>query len=89
MDFTETFLTFIISSITGVITFIIGQKKAKAEIETTMLANIEKSVGIYQTIINDMKEEIVYLNKKITDLEVKVDELLLENSELKKMLNNK
>ena len=86
MDFTETFLTFLISTITGVVTFFIGHKKAKAELETTMLANIERSVTIYQTIINDMKDEIVYLNKKIDELEVKVDALLKENETLKSML---
>ena len=89
MDFTETFLTFIISTITGIITFFVGQKRAKAEIETTMLANIERSVGIYQTIIEDLKEEVEYLNKKVTNLELKVDELLKENCQLKEMLNTK
>lgn len=85
MDIVFTFLT---STITGLITYFLGKKKANAEIENTLLSNLEKSVSIYQIIIDDLREQVVDMNKKINELETKVDELLKENSELKRMLEN-
>ena len=82
----ETTLTIIISSITGVITFFVGHRKAKKETEGLQLDNISKSVGIYQTIINDLKEQVEILLTKVDDLEYKIDALKEENNELKKMV---
>lgn len=89
MEFTEMFITFIISTITGISTFWFGVKRGKVEVEANTLQNIERSVHIYQVIIDDMRGEITNLNKKIDELESKVDELLKENAELKMMLNKK
>ena len=86
MEFTEMFTTFLISTITGISTFWFGIKRGKSEIEASTLQNIEKSVGIYQVIIDDMRDEINLLNNKISTLEGKVNELLNENTELKKMV---
>lgn len=50
------------------------------------LNNIEKSLGIYQRIINDLKDEVNTLLKKVDELEQKIDDLKEENCELKKMV---
>jgi predicted RNase H-like nuclease (RuvC/YqgF family) len=79
----------IIPAITGLLTFFLGQQRGKKEIESISLQNLEKSVQIYQTIIQDLKEEITSLNKKVDELQGKVDEMMKENHELKKTLSKK
>lgn len=80
---------FIIPAITGFFTFILGLQRGKKEIESITLQNLEKSLEIYQTIINDLKLEITSLNKKVDDLQQKVEEMMKENHSLKIMLQKK
>jgi peptidoglycan hydrolase CwlO-like protein len=47
---------------------------------------MEKSIEIYNTIIEDLKGEIESLLKKVDELEKKIDNLKKENDELKDML---
>lgn len=83
--------TFIVSTVTGIVTFFYGIKKQKNDNKKGELENISLSIEIYQTIITDLKNEIESMSKKIDKLENSVEELMLENSELKRMLksNNK
>jgi peptidoglycan hydrolase CwlO-like protein len=85
MDFTN----IIIPAVTGFLTFLLGQQRGKKEIESITLSNLEKSIQIYQTIIQDLKEEIVALNEKIDVLQNKVDEMMEENHQLKMMMTKK
>jgi FtsZ-binding cell division protein ZapB len=78
-----------VAAITSFLTFLLGQQRGKKEVESITLQNLEKSVAIYQLIINDLKEEIVALNKKVDELQTKVDEMMKENHELKKILSKK
>jgi peptidoglycan hydrolase CwlO-like protein len=80
--------TFIVSTITGIVTFFYGIKKQKNDNKKGELENISLSIEIYQTIITDLKNEIESMSKKIDKLENSVEELMLENSELKKMLKS-
>lgn len=82
----ETILTIIVSSVTGLFTYLVGRRKGQKEIDSITLQNLEKSVEIYNKIIQDLGEQIEKLNTKINDLEQKVDNLLSENLELKKMM---
>lgn len=79
-------LTFVISTITGLITFFFGLKRGKREVEGIALQNIEKSLEIYQHIIDDLNDRVMKLMDKVDDLETKIDELKKENSVLKDML---
>lgn len=79
-------LTFVISSITGLITFFFGLKRGKREVEGIALQNIEKSLEIYQNIINDLNVRVMALMGKVDHLETKIDELKKENSVLREML---
>lgn len=85
MDFTNV----IIPAVTGFLTFLLGQQRGRKEIESITLTNLEKSVQIYQTIIEDLKEEIVGLNRKVEVLQSKVDAMMKENHELKQMMSKK
>jgi peptidoglycan hydrolase CwlO-like protein len=87
MDFT-TILTIISSVATGTISFFLGLRKGKAETEGIVISNLERSVGLYQTILDDMKKELEQLRMEVDKLESKVQELLKENAELKKIMLN-
>jgi peptidoglycan hydrolase CwlO-like protein len=76
-------LLIISNALTGAAAWFVGKKKQQAETDNSILDNLAKSIGVYQTIIEDLKKEIHELNSKITDLESKVDMLMKENRELK------
>lgn len=78
--------TVVVSSITGFITYFLGRRKERKELDNLTLLNLEKSVSIYQIIIDDLKREVQQLNEKIDKLEAKVEELLKENTELKALM---
>ena len=79
-------LTVVMTSVTGLLTFLLGQQRGKKEIESITLKNLEDSIGIYKTIIDDLRIEISVLNDKVSSLQKKVDELMEENHKLQKML---
>lgn len=79
-------INIIIPAITGILTFFLGQQRGKKEVESITLSNLEKSVQIYQTIIEDLKKEVIGLNKKVDELQRKVDEMMKENHQLKLMI---
>ncbi len=83
------FLTVVASSITGIITFFIGQRRAKKEIEGLALNNIERSLDIYNKIIEDLKDQVTSLLDKVDELEKKIDELKDENYSLRDMLERR
>lgn len=69
--------------LTGLSAWFMGKRKTNAETDNTILSNLEKSMGIYQELIKNLKQEIHDLNTKIQDLESKVDTLMTENKKLK------
>lgn len=84
MDIVIPFLT---STITGIVTYFVGFNRSKKETESIVLQNLEKSVQLYQIIIDDMGEQVKVLNDKINLLQNKVDALLAENKELKNKID--
>lgn len=85
----DNIFTIVVSSITGIVTFFLGVSKQKREADSIGLNNVEKQLGIYTIIINDLKGQIEELLSKVDELENKVEELRQENHELKEMLKNK
>lgn len=79
----------IIPGVTGFLTFLLGQQRGKKEVESITLSNLEKAITIYQHIIDDMRDEIGNLNRKVDELQDKVDTLMEENHQLKKMLSDR
>jgi len=71
------------NAITGVAGWFVGKRKQQADTDNAVLRNLELSVNLYKTIIDDLKEEIHGLNLKIQELEKKIDELHAENKRLK------
>jgi len=79
----ETILLFLSNALTGIAAWFVGRKRQQAEVENQVLRNLELAIGLYKTMIDDLKEEIHGLNLKIQDLEKKIDELHQENKILK------
>ncbi len=70
--------------IVSVVTYLLGSRKRDVDIENTKLDNLEKSLKIYQTMINDMSTKIVELTDKIDLLEGHIEKLMEENKKLKR-----
>lgn len=81
--------TLLISSVSSVITYFIGLRKSKKEIESITLINLEKSLEIYKAMIDDLTGRINQLNTQVKNLNDKVDELMEENYKLKNILEKK
>ncbi len=56
---------------------------SNAQTDNQILKNLELAMGVYQTLCENMKDEIISLNLKIQELEKKIDELHEENKRLK------
>ena len=73
----------IITIVTTLIGYFIGYKKSKNEIEGGRLENLEKSINIYQGVIDDLGKKVEELTVQITKLETIIDSLKKENRKLK------
>jgi peptidoglycan hydrolase CwlO-like protein len=82
----ETLLLLISNALTGIAAWFVGKKRQQSETDNQVLRNLELAIGLYNNIIEDLKQEIHELNIKIQDLEKKVDELHQENKRLKSSL---
>ena len=80
----DTILLFLSNALTATAGWFVGKRKSNAETDNLVLSNLEKSMSIYQDLIQNLKDEIHELNKKIQDLELKVDMLMEENRKLKR-----
>lgn len=77
-------LLFISNALTAIAGFFIGKRRSDAETDNAVLKNLELSVNLYKTIIDDLKKEIHDLNLQVQQLEKKVEDLMTENRKLKK-----
>ena len=80
----ETILLFLSNALTAIAAWFVGRRRQQADTDNQVLRNLELAIGLYNNIIEDLKQEIQQLNIKIQDLEKKVDELHAENNKLKK-----
>jgi len=62
-------ITLITTTVTGFLTFLLGQQKGKKEVESITLKNLEESIGIYKLIIDDLRKEITVLNDKVSSIQ--------------------
>jgi peptidoglycan hydrolase CwlO-like protein len=68
---------------TTVIGYVAGFRKSKIENENGRLENLEKSLTIYQLLIDDLSKKIEDLSLHIVRLEQTIESLKKENRELK------
>jgi len=79
----DTILLFLSNGLTAIVSWFAGRRKSNAETDNQVLRNLELSIGLYKQIIDDLKKEIHDLNIKVQELEKMVEELMLENRNLK------
>ena len=73
----------ILTIVTSGIGYFIGYKKSQNEVEGGRLENLEKSIKIYQVIIDDLGKKVEELTAHIVRLEATIDSLKKENNKLK------
>lgn len=85
----EMIITTIVSAITGLGGFYYGIKKDKQDLVTTSLTNIQSQIMIYESIIENLRSEIVVLvdkvekqQKTILHLEARMEECLSPKSNI-------
>ena len=71
------------NTLTGIASFLVSKRMSNAQTDNQILKNLELAMGVYQTLCENLKDEIINLNLKIQDLEKKIDELHEENKMLK------
>jgi FtsZ-binding cell division protein ZapB len=77
----------ILTIVTTLIGYFVGYKKSKNEIEGGRLENLEKSIRIYQVVIDDLSKKVEELTTHIVRLELTIDSLKQENNNLKRHNN--
>lgn len=68
---------------TAGVSYFLGYKQNKANVESVQLDNLEKSIKIYQTIIQDLSSKVENLSNQVVKLEIQIDALMKENKQLK------
>lgn len=77
-------LTIIIPSIiTAIVGWFIGRRRENVDLCGDRLDALEKSINVYNIIIDDMSKKIEDLTAHISKLEIKIRDLLTENKKLK------
>ena len=64
---------------TAIIGYVAGFRKSKNEIEGGRLENLEKSLKVYQIIIDDLSKKVAELSTHIVRLEQTIESLKKEN----------
>ena len=79
-DILITVIVPIISAFTG---WVLGYRKQNIDLCSDRLDELEKSINVYNKIIQDLSTKIDGLRKEIISLEAKVQDLMKENKQLK------
>lgn len=73
----------VLTVVTTLIGYFVGYRKSKNEIEGGRLENLEKSLTIYQLMIDDLSKKVEELSSHIVRLEATIEALRKENNKLK------
>lgn len=76
-------LAIVPAAILSTLSYILGYRKNVTELNSSRLDNLEKSITVYNVIIDDMAQKIEHLTGEIAKLEGRIEELLAENRQLK------
>ena len=79
----ETIILLVSNTLTALGAWFVGKRKQQVDTDNQVLRNLELAIGLYKTLIDDLKNEIRELNIKIQELEKKIDILHQENKVLK------
>jgi len=85
MEFNEMLITAILSLITGLSGLWWGQKKQNLDLQSQSYDNILKQIGIYEVIIDNLRQEVHALIAKVEEQQKIIHELELSVEELCKL----
>lgn len=85
MELNEVIITAILSIITGISGMIYGQKKQNLDLQSQSYDNILKQIGVYELIIDNLRQEVHALIKKVEEQQKIIQELELSVEELCKI----
>jgi prefoldin subunit 5 len=71
----------IVSALVG---YFVGLRKENVDLCGERLDALEKSINVYNVIIDDLSNKVESLRAEISALEVRIEELMTENKHLKK-----
>lgn len=71
------------ASISAVLTYILTRKKYNAEVNTTELDNVEKSLGIYRKMVEELGQRVDALQKQLDGYVSENENLRRENKALR------
>lgn len=80
----DTILQIFLLAATSFISYIVGYKKQNQDLQSSRLDALEKSINVYNLIIDDMAKKIETLTTEVAGLEKRIEELMAENKKLKK-----
>lgn len=70
--------------VSAAVGYIVGLRRENVDLCGQRLDALEKSIGVYNTIIEDMSKKVEELTAEIAKLENKIKALIAENKHLKK-----
>ena len=68
---------------TTVIGYVVGYRKNLVDLQSNRLDALEKSINVYNLIIEDMAKKIESLTAEVSKLELQIEKLMAENKQLK------
>jgi FtsZ-binding cell division protein ZapB len=80
----DTILQIFLLAATSFISYIFGYKRQNVDLQSARLDALEKSITVYNVIIEDMAKKIESLTAEVAGLEKRIEELMTENKHLKK-----
>lgn len=83
----ETLFTAAIGIVSSIITYFVGLKKNKAEVDSLVLENVKGILQIQTETIEALKKEVDELKKKIDDYEKYIDQLQAQIREMRREMN--
>lgn len=62
-------ITTIVSTVTAISGFVYGVRKDKKDLVSKSLSNLEYQITVYEKIIDSLRDEVMYLVKKVEQQE--------------------
>ncbi len=72
----------------GLVMYLVGRRKTKADAIAAELANVEKAIGIYRGIAQDLEKEIHQLKAELEKVYQQNNAIRVENRDLKTKLQH-
>jgi hypothetical protein len=86
-NWNEVILPTLTAFFASAITWVFGRKKEQVEVEAGEITNVQEAIKIWREMANDMKQEVAELKIKVETLTTEINNLRVENIELRSKLD--